>query len=163
MLGGDEIELLESGCSLTVGLVMAGGQPRAGRGWGLSIAADRRHVRLLVNAADIDGLGHALGAPIGKIAVNGADVLTLRSVQLKGPVLDVGPADETDLARMATHCDGFFDAVAVVDSIPRYLMERLVPAEVVACTFEITEAFDQTPGPGAGQPLPRDHGVSERA
>lgn len=153
MLGGDEIELLESGCSLIIGLVTVDGQPRAGRGWALSVSADRRHARLLVGAADIQGLGHAPGAPMGKVAVNGADVLTLRSVQLKGPIVAVQPADERDVARMAQHCDGFFDAVAVVDSIPRYLMERLVPDEVVACTFEITEAFDQTPGPGAGKPL----------
>jgi hypothetical protein len=154
MLGSDVIDLLESGCSLIVGLVTADGQPRAGRGWALSIAADRRHARLLLAAADVDGLGHAPGAPIGKVAVNGADVLTLRSVQLKGPIVGVEPADDRDLACMARHCDGFFDAVAVVDSIPRYLMERLIPDDVVACTFEIVEAFDQTPGPGAGQPLP---------
>ena len=86
--------------------------------------------------------------------MNGADVLTLRSVQLKGPVV----GDRAD--RRAPTCpawsatvDGFFDAVAIVDAIPRFLMERLVPDEVMACTFEIVEAFDQTPGPGAGRPL----------
>jgi hypothetical protein len=156
MLGGDEIELLESGCSLVIGLVSADGRPHDGRGWALSMSDDRRHARLLVGASDIEALGHPPGVVTGKVAVNGADVLTLRSVQLKGPIVGAEPADEEDRARMVRHCDGFFDAVAFVDSIPRHLMERLVPNEVVACTFEIVEAYDQTPGPDAGKPLPLD-------
>jgi hypothetical protein len=153
VLGSDVIELLESGCSIVVGLVTASGRPHAGRGWALSLSDDGSTGRVIVGAEDIAALGRPDGSPLGVIAVNGADVLTLRSVQLKGPITSVEPADDHDLARMAEHCTGFFDAVAVVDAIPRYMMERLVPADVVACTFSVVEAFDQTPGPGAGRPL----------
>ena len=41
----------------------------------------------------------------------------------------------------------------VVDSMARYLMERLVPTEFVACEFDIVEVYDQTPGPNAGAPV----------
>jgi hypothetical protein len=32
-------------------------------------------------------------------------------------------------------------------------MERMVPEDLVACAFEVVEAFDQTPGPDAGSRL----------
>ncbi len=35
----------------------------------------------------------------------------------------------------------------------KVLTERLRPAAYVACTVEIDEAYDQTPGPGAGARL----------
>ena len=155
MLSSDVVDLLHSGCSLVVGLVTAAGRPQTGRAWGLSLADDHRTARVVLSAADVASLGHLAGARLGTIAVNGADVLTLRSVQLKGPIAGVERADGRDAARMAAHCDAFFDAVAVADAIPRSRMERLLPAEVVACTFEIVEAYDQTPGPAAGRPLDR--------
>ena len=35
-------------------------------------------------------------------------------------------------------------------------MQRLVPVDFVACTIDIEELFDQTPGPAAGARL-REH------
>ena len=32
-------------------------------------------------------------------------------------------------------------------------MQRLVPTDYVACTIDIDELFDQTPGPAAGRRL----------
>jgi hypothetical protein len=33
------------------------------------------------------------------------------------------------------------------------MLERIVPDVLLACTFTIAEAYDQTPGPGAGRPI----------
>jgi hypothetical protein len=154
MLEERVIELLESGCGLIVGLVTADGRPLAARGWGLALAEGSQRGRVLVGARDLETLGHGWEATIGTwTAVTGANVLTLHSVQLKGPITGIEPADEADLERSTRYCDDFFHDVAVVDSIPRVFMERLVPAELVACDFEVVEAYDQTPGPGAGSQL----------
>jgi hypothetical protein len=77
-------------------------------------------------------------------------VLTLRSAQLKGSVVSIHPVSAADRERSARYCDEFFDAVSVVDDIPRALMERLVPADMVACEIVAQQVFDQTPGPCAG-------------
>jgi hypothetical protein len=36
------------------------------------------------------------------------------------------------------------------------MLERMVPAEFVACTLDVEELYDQTPGPAAGQTLPAE-------
>ena len=56
------------------------------------------------------------------IAVTGADVRTLRSVQLKGTAHDLEPATAADLERSAAFCDAFFADVAATDGIGHELM-----------------------------------------
>jgi hypothetical protein len=148
------IELLESGCALIVGLVTADGNPLAGRGWGLTLHDGGTRGRILVNPLDLARLGHGWPQAVGSwIAVTGANVLSLSSAQVKGPITALEPADDGDWGTCARFCDRFFDDVEIVDSIPRWMMERLVPGELVAVEFEVVEAYDQTPGPGAGAQL----------
>ena len=149
MIEAEVVDLLEAGSALIVGLLGEDGAPVAGRGWGLTFYEGTRWARLLVGADTITGPSRevTVGSPI---AVTGANVLTLASAQVKGPVTAVVPAEKSDLARLRRYCDAFFDDVAVVDSIPRELMERLVPTDVVACDIDVAEVFDQTPGPTAG-------------
>jgi hypothetical protein len=143
---------LESGCALIVGTVNADGEPHANRGWGLTVLpGDGDHIRLLLDADDPRALADLTAA--GAIAITGADVRTLQSVQLKGRFVGSEPADDDDRARVRRFCDGFFGDVVAVDGTPRELLERLVPDDYVACTIAIGEVYDQTPGPGAGAPL----------
>lgn len=154
MLEPADIELLESGCALISGYVRADGAPFAGRGWGLSFAADGRTGRLLVPPRDLALLGRPDDDVTGTwIAVTGAHVLTLESRQVKGRVLGVGPATEADLEHSRRYCDDYFAKVFIIDDVPRHLMERMVPNELVALTFTVEEAFDQTPGPRAGRTI----------
>jgi hypothetical protein len=154
MLEDRVIELLESGSALIVGLVTAGGQPLAGRAWGMTMSERGARGRILVDPRDLERLGHGWPDVVGTwIAVTGANVLTLSSAQVKGPVTALEPANHVDQETCARFCDQFFADVEVVDSIPRWMMERLVPAALVAVEFEVVEAYDQTPGPGAGGQL----------
>ncbi len=149
MIEADVVDILEAGSALIVGLVADDGAPVAGRGWGLTFADGAARARLLLGEATLAALGTSdqVGAPI---AVTGCNVLTLRSAQVKGPITAVAPADDADLVRLRRYCDAFFDDVGQVDSIPREMMERLVPSAVVACDIDVIEVFDQTPGPTAG-------------
>jgi hypothetical protein len=141
---------LEAGSALIIGTVDAGGQPHAGRGWGLDVVAGMQ-MRLLLDASDAGTLAHAAAG--GAIAVTAADVRTLRSVQLKGHAVGVEDATDEDRARSERYCEAFFTDILETDGTPRALTARMVPPDVVACTIEVDELYDQTPGPGAGAPL----------
>jgi hypothetical protein len=155
VLDADLITFLESGCSTIVGLLTPSGEPFATRGWGTVVVdPERPTVRLLVGVAAVASVGRRAGDGSSfAIAVTGADVRTLRSVQLKGTAHSLEDVTDDDLACTARFCDAMFDAIADVDGIRRELMERLAPADLVACTVDVDEMYDQTPGPGAGAPL----------
>lgn len=154
MIDAELTSFLQSGCSTIVGFVRPSGEPFAARGWGIRVLGPDR-LRLLIGAADLAELGIAVGdGACFAIAVTGANVRTLRSVQLKGTAHDVEPVTDDDRARSARFCEEFFTDVYEVDGIGKELMHRLVPADLLACTVDVAEAYDQTPGPAAGAPLP---------
>jgi hypothetical protein len=136
--------LFESGSAHIVGFVSDDGMPFATRGWGMRLAADGDRATILVGTSEVRG---------SRIAVTCTSVRTLRSAQVKGAIESVRPFEEADRPVLERYCDEFFDDVLEVDLISRTMMDRLVPDELVACTFTITEAYVQTPGPGAGRPL----------
>jgi hypothetical protein len=126
---------LHSGCALIVGLTSERGEPFATRGWGATV----------LHTAGGDAPSESL-----QLRVLAADVITLRSVQFKGRATGRAAATPADRDRADAYCDQFFADIASADLTPTELLERMRPTEVVACTVEIDEMFDQTPGPGAG-------------
>jgi hypothetical protein len=150
------VELLESGCGLVIGTVSTDGEPRACRGWGLDVLdRDAGRIRLLVDGDDPQVLANL--AEQRRVAVTGTDVVTLRSVQVKGTVAALeAPGDEA-WARALQHSDAFFGTITMVDGNPREQLERMLPAELVVCTFVVDEVYDQTPGPAAGRAIGGGH------
>lgn len=157
MFDGDLVDFLESGCALIVGFVVPGGAPLASRGWGLDVLdAGAGRVRLLCVPDDIEPVLEGPGGPVGvRVAITGADVETLRSVQLKGAVEALEPATPADWERCQAYCDEFFGTIEAVDRFPRSMMERTTPMRITACTVVVEDMFDQTPGPSAGAALAR--------
>jgi Pyridoxamine 5'-phosphate oxidase len=152
----DIVTFLESGCALIVGSVGADGRPAASRGWGLTVIdAERPELRLLLDAEDDQTVAN-LSVADAPVAVTGADVPTFRSVQLKGRVVAVEPADAADRARAVRFMEAFFTDITNTDGTPRPLLEHLVPSGFVASTVRVDDLFDQTPGPTAGTPLDDD-------
>lgn len=155
MLDDDLIAFLESGCSTVVGVVTPSGEPFATRGWGIAVLdAEPATLRVLLGAGALASIGRRVGdvEPFA-LALTGADVRTLRSVQVKGTAHGLEAVTPADEARSRRYFDAFVEDIIVTDAIPRSLMERLVPADLVACTVEVAEIYDQTPGPGAGAVL----------
>ena len=146
---------LLSGCSLIVGGLTPDGEPFATRGWGVRIG-EGDHVRVVVGVADLRRLDVVDGHH-RRLAVTGADVPSLRSVQVKGDVVGSEDVDEADLAQHRSVCDQVVADGQRTDGTARHLMERLVPADLVTVVVRVTELFDQTPGPRAGQPLAAGH------
>lgn len=155
MIDADLSAFLESGCSTIVGTLGLAGEPHATRGWGIEVSStDPPRIRLLVGAGTFAAIERLPGdGATFPIAVTGADVRTLRSVQLKGTARDLETPTPADLARSVAFCDAFFGDVEATDGLPRTLMERLVPADLLALTVDVAELYDQTPGPAAGMAI----------
>jgi hypothetical protein len=148
---------LHSGCALVVGLASITGEPYAARGWGVTVldgagddAAPLR-LRLLLDSTE-EAAAELIG-PGCEVALTATDVRTVRSVQFKGRATGLVDVTEADQDRADAYCDDFFADVVTVDNTPRELVERMRPTRVMACTVELHELFDQTPGPGAGSCL----------
>lgn len=149
-LDAEHVAFAADGRGLIVGVVDDDGRPHATRGWGLHMAEG--HAVVVLDADETYAL--ACLAPGRRIAVSAADVASFRSIQLKGVVDRVGPASDEDLAAADHYRQLFYNAIVEVDGVPLALVERVTPSRYAACHFEIHEIFDQTPGPGAGEPVP---------
>ena len=88
----------------------------------------------------------------GRIAVCFVDVLTLRSVQLKGRCVEMGDPSPEDWPVIETHRAGFSEAASMI-GYPRHLMRNLWSTQLVKVRLVVEEIFDQTPGPGAGKTI----------
>jgi hypothetical protein len=142
---------VEGGSALIIGTVASDGMPHAGRAWGADVL-DGERLRLLLDADDtvtIDNVARG-----GNIAVTATSVRTFRSIQIKGRVLGLQPSTHGDGERVGRYCNAFFGDIVEMDGTARTLLERLVPSQVVVCEMAVAELFDQTPGPGAGAPIP---------
>lgn len=149
MIGTEVAKLLESGSSLVVGTVDADGLPDATRAWGAWVLHDPERVRFLLPTESVRSLENLAGG--GLVAMTASDVVTLRSIQIKGRALLVEPATRDDLDLCERYRDEFFGAVNETDAIALELLEQMVPSGYVAVECTVTAAFDQTPGPTAGR------------
>jgi hypothetical protein len=141
------------GSSHLAALVTADGAPFGLRGWGARLDDDRSSAHVLLAAIDVGAVTVDASTLVGVwIAYTATDIRTHASMQMKGPIRSVGPAAESDLELFAVYCSEYYDAVMDVDFIDRELMTRMEPDDLVAVEFEIEQAFDQSPGPGAGGP-----------
>jgi hypothetical protein len=126
------------------------------RGCGCRVSRDRRRVTVLFDRTRSDNVLDDVVAN-GRIAVVFSQPSTHQTIQLKGA--DATPVRTTaaDLAIVAGHrelwvqdlCRAGYDrafATAIWGALPQAL---------AAVTFTPTAAFQQTPGPAAGQPLGR--------
>ena len=146
--------MIEDGAGLVVGTVGDDGEPRATRAWSVTVADPTAgRVRVVVGADDpVTVANLRVGAAV---AVNGADVRTFRSVQLKGRVAAVVDAGTADLEAARVQSDRFLQAVHDTDGNPLEQLRRILPINVVVIEMTVDEMFDQTPGPEAGGPLVR--------
>jgi hypothetical protein len=148
--------LVAPGSALVAALIDAAGEPVATRAWSLRVVGeDPPMVRVGLQRGELELAGHDLTHLHAPIAVTGAVVRTLDSLQLKGWVVAVEEAGEADLTILHEHLEGFCEAVEEKDRIPRKLLEYIFPDEFEMVTIQVHELFDQTPGPTAGDLLGR--------
>lgn len=129
-------------------------RPSLARGYGCRVAADRRAVTLFVAARRADALLRdlAAGAPL---AVIFSRPLSHESLQLKGASAAIEPLAAGDRDRMRDYAAAFSAEICALGydlDFARALLAA-VEEEALAVRFRPTAAFEQTPGPKAGEPL----------
>jgi hypothetical protein len=143
-------EISARGASILAAVTLPDGTPRATRAWSCEVVdATRRRLRIVFsdNATE---LVDALRTGTGRVAVTSADVATLESVQVKGPVVSVGPTTPHDDAVVAHHCELLIEVIHRTDGMPVDVLRRFLPVTTIAVELEVEEVYDQTPGPTAG-------------
>ena len=156
MFNADLSPLVADGSALIAALVDADGEPIGTRAFGVIVVGDDPPVvRVALQGGEVAAAGYDPASPDAAIAVTGALVRTLDSLQLKGRVVRVEPPTDADLAVIEDHLESFKTAVEEKDRIPGKLLEYIFPEHYEMATVEVAELFDQTPGPTAGELLGR--------
>jgi hypothetical protein len=145
---------IQGGLSVIIATRNAELVPDVVRGCGCRVSRDRRRVTVLVERERAAGLLADLEAG-GMIAVVFSEPSTHRTIQLKGT--DATPVRTTsaDRALTARHLAGWVDELTRIGYRPEFARALRGPADqaLVAVAFTPTAAFQQTPGPGAGERL----------
>lgn len=139
------------GSSALVGAAGDDGKPYCTIGWGPRLDEARERLTIFVEerrSADVlDSVRQN-----GMIAVTFGDPITYRSLQLKGRDCAVHPLSEADSEGIARHRDSVAANFALTGD-PLTGLRNLWMDDLVRLEFTIAEAYDQTPGPNAGNAL----------
>lgn len=145
------VELIASGVDVYVATRDAELEPESMMAMGVRAQADRRTLTVY--------LPQALAAPtLRNLEANRQVAVTLirpsdfKAVQLKGSFVSVRPSAELDREFQSIFRAALVDQLEAV-GIPRSATRRLVWWPSLAVEIAVADAFGQTPGPRAGEPL----------
>jgi hypothetical protein len=145
----DEIAaFLSQGLSTLVGTCSAARIPQCVRAVGIRLHAERTRAAVFLPAATSEKtVANLRDNP--RIAVLASYPLDHRSLQLKGAVLGVAPAPESDRAYIDAYMSTFASVLEVV-GMPYEVVTMVTHWPALTVEFAIEELYVQTPGPGAG-------------
>jgi hypothetical protein len=127
--------------------------PDVVRGCGCRVSRDRCRVTVLIEPGRASTLLDDLVAN-GMVAVVFSQPSTHRTIQLKGSDAAVVPVTAADRAAARRHLQEWSDDLRKIGFDAELAAAVHGNAgQLVAIRFTPTAAFEQTPGPGAGQPL----------
>lgn len=153
LLGPAQTAWLRRPLSFIVGSCDARHRPHLKRAIAAWLSDDGRRLHLLVPELNSGAVLADLRAN-GCIPVVCSEPSSHRTLQLKGRGVHMEAAAAEDLARAAGHLAGFTEEIGQFGFPPRVAQGLLAPeAPMLRLEFEIEAAFDQTPGPTAGEPL----------
>ena len=112
-------------------------------------ALDDRRLRILVAADATAARANAVDG--ARVAVLVTELVSYRSIQFKGVVLDAAPARTPGDLGLADHHLASFVAAAPHVGIEPAKAAQFFATELVPIVVGVESLFDQTPGPGAGR------------
>lgn len=150
----EHVRFMEGRVSISLGACDAGRLPSVCRALGCRVSPDRMRITLFLSASQ----GRLLLADVrasGAIAVAFSLPSTHRTLQMKGCDARVLPLVAGDAALVDGYRDGFVRELEPLGYDPLLVRTFLACADddLVAIEFTPAEAYDQTPGPRAGEPL----------
>jgi len=151
MLPEEIAEFLASGLSLNVATASRDLEPHGTRAFAAIVEPGREHVAVFVHASAAPALLRDLEQN-PRIALTFGRPADHRTGQVKGAFTGSRKAKATERAEVERQTEGFFRSLEFI-GISRALMAGWNPWPAVALRFRADEVFEQTPGPGAGDPL----------
>jgi len=151
-LSASLISFLEEGVSIYVGTRNARLEPNGARVIAVKVDADAQHLVAYVPTVDAEAVVADLEAN-GQAALAFARPADDRACQVKGACVSIRPAEPGERECVQAQWRGLLSQLAVV-GIPPAATHRWTTWPCVAIRLRVTAAFDQTPGPDAGAPLP---------
>lgn len=147
-------ELIQHRVSINVASRNVARVPSLTRAFGCRVSPDRRQVTIFLSVPRSEQLLKDLRAT-GALAAVFTRPSTHQTVQLKGGDAAIVPLAEGDRALMRAYGAGFVEEIRALGYRDPFAsaMMMAVTEEAVAVRFTPTAAFDQTPGPKAGQRL----------
>jgi hypothetical protein len=149
---------VEGGVSVIVGTRDAQLFGESLRGVGARVSADRSELTIFVPAATGSITADNL-RDNGRIAVCFSRIADHRTVQLKGQLVALTEASAEDRKTIERYRAAFLEAIGWVGLPPRLTL-RLAHWPAWAVRFRVESVYMQTPGPGAGELLRPQSGVS---
>ena len=145
---------LESGLSHTVASRDGELRTDAARACAVRISPDRTRLTLYIHRPNAAAVLRNLKIH-GEIAVCVDRPSDSHSCQLKGRFVASRPARADERAEVQRQAEGFRAELEAI-GIPRIMTAGWPQWPCVAVAMEVTAIFEQTPGPGAGDPLPAE-------
>ncbi len=164
LLDPDRMAMIAKGVSAIVASCSADMRPSIMRAIGTHVSSDGQQLTVYLRRSQSACVLNDI-ADNGQLAVVFSEPATHRTLQLKGHALNVRPATLNDAPLLAAYRASMEIEVGRVGFGPVYVAAMLAgPIEdVVAVAFQPTQAFDQTPGPKAGEALPPIGGTTTGA
>lgn len=152
-IGPERADLMALPVSIIVGTRDEALQPHLMRAVGARLSPDRRRLRLLLPVAGSDEVLGDIRAN-AQVAVVFSQPSSHRTLQVKGSDAGVVAADAEDLELAQRYLEGFVAEIGQL-GFPAEVAHTLIGHDehLVAIEFTVAEAFEQTPGPSAGDRL----------
>lgn len=152
-LDADRADFIQSGVSMALGARDAALRPSLSRALGCRVMPGGE-IRIYLDAMlSRDVLRDVAGN--GEIAAVFSDIVSHRTLQVKGSGARIQSLDAGDHAMVEAYVRRFCDALVALGhspAVPRVLLAS-EPSMRMAVAFHARDAFEQTPGPQAGQRL----------
>lgn len=154
VLDEDHASFIQGGVSVVVATRDAALVPQVARGCGCRVSRDRSRVTVLVEPARVGTVLEDVAAS-GMVAVVFSQPSTHRTIQLKGADARLVRVTAADRAVAARHLEYWVDELTRVGYREEFarVVRGLADQNLAAIAFTPTAAFQQTPGPGAGERL----------
>jgi hypothetical protein len=152
-LSDDVISFIESGVSIVMAVVGPTGRAHAGRALAARVLPDAT-LRIIFPHEGNDAITAAVQTG-GPIAVTFSAPLSHRTLQIKGLSSRPEELDPVDLAMSQTQCKAFAGVIAAAGHPPAFVQAFMdyCASTPQVLSFPAHEAYEQTPGPGAGRSL----------
>jgi len=152
MIAPDLAAFLEGGASIHIATRDASLRPTGSRAAAVEVDDSGEHVTVFVPTASCDATLANL-RDNGQAAVSFGGPSTDRAFQVKGVFVDAAAATAPQRTMIDRQWAGFLDDLARL-GFPRQAVAGWVTWPATAIRLRVTAVFAQTPGPGAGAPLP---------